>query len=116
MLLRNPQPDPEFTHRFGVPTELEIPAMPKQQAWTPPKQQQEWRPKRPTMEFPAIPKQQEWTPPRYWKELLQVQETKFERICKSWFVKIVTVLAILYILALITVFLGKLFMMVVALK
>ena len=102
MLLRNPEPYPEFTRKFDEPTEIEIPAIPKQ---TMPKQQA-WMP----------PQQQDWTPPRYWKELLQVQETKFERLCKSWFVKIVTVLAILYILALISVFLGKLFMMVVALK
>ena len=97
MLLREPQPYPDFSRKFDAPTEIEIPAIPKQQAWMP-------------------PQQQEWTPPRYWKELLQVQETKFERLCKSWFVKIVTVLAILYILALISVFLSKLFMMVVALK
>jgi hypothetical protein len=98
MLLRNPQPDPEFSRKFDTPTEIEIPAIPKQQAWMPPQQQQDW------------------TPPRYWKELLQVQESKFERICKSWFVKVVTVLAIFYVIALISVFLGKLFMMVVALK
>ena len=115
MLLRNPQPDPEFTHRFGVPTELEIPAMPKQQAWTPPKQQQEWRPKRPTIEIPAIPKQQvqqEWMPPPYWRELLHTEETKFGRKCREWFVKALLVLGTLGSLALISIYLFKLLVMV----
>ena len=103
MLLRNPQPDPEFSRRFGMPTEIEIPAMPKQQ---------EWRRKQPTMEFPAIPKQQEWTPPPYWRELLHVQETKFERRCKEWFVKALLVLGSLGFLALVSIYLFKLLMMV----
>jgi hypothetical protein len=35
MLLRNPQPDPEFKHKFNVDTEREIPAMPKESSLHP---------------------------------------------------------------------------------
>ena len=89
MLLRNPQPDPEFRRRFNEPTAIEI---------------------------PAIPKQQDWTPPRYWRELLQVEETKFERLCKTWFVKSLFVLGTLYLLAVVSIFLYKLLMLVIELK
>lgn len=62
------------------------------------------------------PPYQEWTPPPYWRDLLEVQETKFERACKAWFVKMLFVFAILYIIALISIFLWKLLMVVIALR
>jgi len=89
MLLRDPQPYPDFTRKFDEPTQIEI---------------------------PAIPRQQEWTPPRYWRELLQVEETKFERAYKTWFVKVLFVLGTLYLLAVVSIFLYKLLMLVIALK
>lgn len=62
------------------------------------------------------PPQEEWTPPPYWKELLYVEQTKFERTCKTWFVKIMFVFGTLYVLALISIFLWKLLMVVIALR
>lgn len=97
MLLRNPLPDPEFTRRFDEPTQPQIPAMPK-------------------MELQVLPQRQEWTPPPYWRNLLQLEETKLERACKRWFSRLILIAAIFYILALVSVFLWKLLLMVIALK
>ena len=113
MIIKNPQPFPEqwptshlaIEEIYNTDTSPDMQAIPKEEAKREKAVLQEW-----------TPPQHEWTPPAYFQSSSQVEETRFERICKTWFVKIMFVLLILYVLALISIFLCKLFMLVVALK
>lgn len=89
MLLQNHLPYPDLTRKSNEPTEIEI---------------------------PAIPKQQEWMPPPYWKDLLMVKEARFEAACKKWFTRFIVVSMILYVTIITSIFLWKLLLMVIALK
>lgn len=99
MILRNPLPDPDLIRRFNeVDTLREIPAIPA------------LVPKR------SIPQPDDWTPPPYWKNLLHMEESKLEQACKKWFTRVILVATILYVLTLVSIFLWKLLLMVIALK
>lgn len=99
MILRNPLPDPDLIRRFNeVDTLREIPAIPA------------LVPKRP------LPQPDDWTPPPYWKNLLHMEESKFEQSCKKWFFRVITIAMILYVLAIASIFLGKLLVLVINLK
>lgn len=97
MILRNPLPDPELTRRFNDVETLETPAL---------------IPRQPRPQLSPDP----WTPPPYWKNLLYMEESKFEQICKKWFLRVIVVAASLYLLALVSIFLWKVLMMVVSIK
>lgn len=99
MILRNPLPDPDLIRRFNeVDTLREIPAIPA------------LVPKR------SLPQPDSWTPPPYWKNLLHMEESKFEQSCKKWFFRVITIAMILYVLAIASIFLGKLLVLVINLK
>lgn len=99
MILRNPLPDPDLIRRFNeVDTLREIPAIPA------------LVPKR------SLPQPDDWTPPPYWKNLLHMEESKFEQACKKWFFRVITIAMLLYVLAIASIFLGKLLVLVINLK
>ena len=60
--------------------------------------------------------QEAWTPPPYWKNLLYMEESKFEQECKKWFFRTITIAMLLYVLAIASIFLFKLLILVINLK
>lgn len=62
------------------------------------------------------PPPQEWTPPPYWRNLLHMDESKFEQECKKWFARAMVVIILVSIFLLSSMFLFKLIMLVADLK
>jgi len=96
---------PQDIHK--IDTTPNIPAIPKMQ------QEQNYNNKAMLQEWAP---QEIWTPPPYWRELLVVQETKWERICKAWFIKLFFMMLILYVIVIISIFLYKLLILVINTK
>lgn len=111
MILKSPLPFEWHTSTFEeiqkVDTAPEMPAVNMNTRNKVVLREDDWQPQ---------PSPQEWTPPPYWKNLLHMDESRFEQECKKWFFRTLTIAMILYVLTIASIFLGKLLMIVIELK